>query len=196
MWLTEERARVEPDSHSTTETARARRASRVASVRRSNPSGLGRRGDGGARPRPAARSTEWDASPARIAARNRKKQRGMTLVEIMVVMVIIAMIAGGVGVAVFPAIEKARKRQTHIDAVAIAGAVERYRLTRPRACPTVDELREDGEIRQSESGLDQWDQPFTISCDRGEVTVTSPGSDGNAGTEDDITNLRDPSSEG
>ncbi|UCF48910.1 MAG: prepilin-type N-terminal cleavage/methylation domain-containing protein, partial [Myxococcales bacterium] len=46
----------------------------------------------------------------------RRRPEGMTLIEIMIVITIFAMIAGGVAVALLPRLEEARIKSTKTDA--------------------------------------------------------------------------------
>ena len=69
------------------------------------------------------------------AQRRRRRQRGMTLIEIMIVVGIIAMIAGGVAVALVPQLEKARVKTTKTDAQALRSAVTCTLPTIPVAAP-------------------------------------------------------------
>ena len=68
------------------------------------------------------------------------RQEGMTLIEIMIVITIFAMIAGGVAVALLPRLEEARIKSTKTDAQALRSAVMLYVADNPRGCPTVEDL--------------------------------------------------------
>ena len=72
-------------------------------------------------------------------ARQRRRE-GMTLIEIMIVITIFAMIAGGVAVALLPQLEKARIKTTKTDAQGLRSAVMLYVADNPRECPTVEDL--------------------------------------------------------
>jgi len=92
----------------------------------------------------------------RIARRRRRE--GMTLVEIMIVVIIMALIATAVGVAVLPALGRARVNQTRSDAQAVRSAVLLYLGQEPGAsCPTMDELIDAGTIDHSRRTTDAWD---------------------------------------
>ena len=121
------------------------------------------------------------------AARRRRRRQGMTLVEIMIVVIIMALIATAVGVAVLPALARARINQTRSDAQAVRSAVLLYLGQEPGAdCPSMDELMESGTIDHSRRTTDAWDNPFIIECDGDDILVRSNGPDGNPGTEDDV----------
>ncbi len=127
-------------------------------------------------------NTRWNTMRRRRAARS-----GMTLVEIMIVVIIMALIATAVGVAVLPALGRARVNQTRSDAQAVRSAVLLYLGQEPGAdCPTMDELVEAGTIDRSRRTTDAWDHPFVIECDGDDILVRSNGPDGQPGTEDDV----------
>lgn len=119
--------------------------------------------------------------------RSRKRsERGMTLVEIMIVVIIMAMIATAVGMAVIPQLVNARIRQAQTDAHVIRGAAEMYQAQNPGTCPTIDVLTEERILNGQTQTEDPWSHPYVIDCEGADVTVSSWGPDGNAGTEDDI----------
>ena len=122
---------------------------------------------------------------ARRAAR--RAVEGMTLVEIMVVVIIMALIATAVGVAVLPQLEKARVKTAKSDASAISSAATIWLTDHPGECPTVADLRESGELARNKEAKDPWDGEYVIECDGSDVTVKSAGPDKQAGTEDDIS---------
>jgi len=123
----------------------------------------------------------------RLARRRRRRREGMTLVEIMIVVIIMALIATAVGVAVLPALGRARVNQTRSDAQAVRSAVLLYLGQEPGAdCPSMDQLLEAGVIDHSRRTTDAWDHPFVIECDGDDIIVRSNGPDGNPGTEDDV----------
>jgi general secretion pathway protein G len=116
----------------------------------------------------------------------RKRREGMTLIEIMIVITIFAMIAGGVAVALLPRLEEARVKSTKADAQALRSAVMLYIADNPRGCPTVEDLVTERYLDGSKRTADAWDVPFQVSCEDGDIAVVSAGADGEFGTEDDI----------
>ncbi|MCX7807061.1 MAG: type II secretion system GspH family protein [Deltaproteobacteria bacterium] len=119
--------------------------------------------------------------------RRRRKQLGVTLVEIMIVVIIMAMIAAAVGVAVLPRLNEARIEQARTDAHTIRSVVEMYLAQRPNAdCPTVEDLAREKFLSAQARTTDPWDRPFSIECEGDEVVVISAGPDGQIGTADDI----------
>ena len=120
----------------------------------------------------------------RLAERNR--QEGMTLIEIMIVITIFAMIAGGVAVALLPQLEEARIKSTKTDAQALRSAVMLYVADNPRGCPTVEDLVNERYLDRTKRTADAWDTDFQISCEDGDIAVLSAGPDLEFNTEDDI----------
>ena len=117
---------------------------------------------------------------------HRRRQEGMTLIEIMIVITIFAMIAGGVAVALLPQLEKARIKTTKTDAQGLRSAVMLYVADNPRGCPTVEDLVSERYLDGSRRTTDAWDTPFQISCEDGDISVFSAGPDLELNTEDDI----------
>jgi len=124
----------------------------------------------------------------RLARRRaeRTRQEGMTLIEIMIVITIFAMIAGGVAVALLPRLEEARIKSTKTDAQALRSAVMLYVADNPRGCPTVEDLVNERYLDGSKRTADAWDTDFQISCEDGDIAVVSAGPDLEFNTEDDI----------
>jgi general secretion pathway protein G len=114
------------------------------------------------------------------------RREGMTLIEIMIVITIFAMIAGGVAVALLPRLEEARIKSTKTDAQALRSAVMLYVADNPRGCPTVDDLVSERYLDGSRRTADAWDTDFQISCEDGDIAVVSAGPDLEFNTEDDI----------
>jgi len=116
----------------------------------------------------------------------RRRREGMTLIEIMIVITIFAMIAGGVAVALLPQLEKARIKTTKTDSQGLRSAVMLYVADNPRGCPTVDDLVSERYLDGSRRTTDAWDTPFQITCEDGDIAVFSAGPDLEFNTEDDI----------
>jgi general secretion pathway protein G len=62
------------------------------------------------------------------SAKRRRGARGMTLIEIMVVLVILGLIAGAIAVNVFNALSDAQRKTAALDLKAISGAVDYYHV--------------------------------------------------------------------
>ena len=117
----------------------------------------------------------------------RRAREGMTLVEIMIVVIIMALLATAVGVAVLPRLQSAREKSTATDAEALRSAVTMYMAENAGAdCPTVEDLVDGAYIDRGKRTADAWDNEFLVECDGDDIAVTSAGPDGEMGTEDDI----------
>ena len=122
----------------------------------------------------------------------RASQRGMTLIEIMVVVAIISLVLGGVGIMAFNAFKNAQTDNARKDVVQIQQAVEMYRTQKRGKCPkTLQDLKASGIA--SKISKDPWGNDYVIKCpgEQAEIDVISAGPDGEPGTEDDITNYQD-----
>ena len=119
--------------------------------------------------------------------RRRRRSRGYSLLEILVVLAIIALLSSVIGIAVYGHLLKARIEATRQSALKIRQTVVLYRMDRGDDCPTVDALRKADLIDAASKSNDAWDQPFVVMCgEHGEVHVSSGGPDKRLGTEDDI----------
>ncbi|MET0386730.1 MAG: prepilin-type N-terminal cleavage/methylation domain-containing protein [Polyangiales bacterium] len=121
----------------------------------------------------------------RKARRRAKRQAGMTLIEIMIVMVIMALIAAGAGFAIVPQLNKAKIKSTQQDAKAISAAAEMY-MAENKDCPTVQKLIDQKILNKKNHTKDAWDNDFAIECDDDGPVVRSAGPDGQQGNDDDI----------
>ena len=112
-------------------------------------------------------------------AASREAQRGMTLIEIMIVIIIMAMIATGVSLAVMKQLDKARLNQAKMDACAIRSGVQLYMAQNANQCPSsVDELKEDGQLDAAGNTKDPWGNDYVIDCEGNEPDVYSQGENG------------------
>lgn len=112
--------------------------------------------------------------------------RGVTLVEILIVLAIIAMIAGGVAVVAVPKLEQARVDTTRTNLRTLLPAAEMYRSNFAGECPTVQLLQQKKEISSTSETKDPWGKPYKIICDEDDTRVVSFGKDGKENTADDI----------
>ncbi|MCL2725215.1 MAG: type II secretion system GspH family protein [Polyangiaceae bacterium] len=112
--------------------------------------------------------------------------RGVTLIEILIVLAIIGLIAGGVAVVAVPQLEKSRIKQAQIDARTIRPVAEQYRADYPGECPTMAQLVQKKMISDATKGTDPWDQQYKIICADDDIIVISAGPDKKENTADDI----------
>ena len=124
----------------------------------------------------------------RAARRARARARGVTLFEVLIVVAILAMVAGGVAVFALPQYEKARVRTATTGCRTIRQAVNTWKMDPENSsCPTVSQLIEEKILDKGTNTSDPWNQPFAIQCTEDDVIVTSTGPDKKKGTADDIS---------
>ena len=117
----------------------------------------------------------------------RAAARGVTLIEVLIVVAILSLIAAGVSVAVLPKFKETQIKTAQTNALEIRNAVNRWRAARGGSeCPTVSQLVQDKEIDSASKVDDPWGSQYKIQCVEDETIVTSPGPDKKENTKDDI----------
>lgn len=126
--------------------------------------------------------------PSRARRLARAVQRGVTLVEVLIVVAIIAMVAGGVAVFALPKYKEAQITTAKTGARVIRNAVQQWQLSNNEygSCPTVSQLVADRQLDAGQNTDDPWGMPFVITCSDDNVAVGSYGPDKKAGSKDDI----------
>ncbi len=119
-------------------------------------------------------------------ALRRAHARGVTLVEILIVLAIVGLIAGGIAVYAVPKFQQAQKDNTRNSLKALHAVTEAWRANHGNDCPTVQRLKEEKELAASSDINDAWGDPYKIQCDDDATTVVSWGPDKKEGTQDDI----------
>lgn len=123
----------------------------------------------------------------RIHLGKRRAQRGVSLVEILIVVAIIALVSASVGLAAFKFFGPTQDKTAAANARAIRGAVKAWWLEHdPTLCPEVRQLVTDQILDKDQTGKDPWGKPWRIECAENDVTIYSDGRDRIAGTPDDI----------
>jgi general secretion pathway protein G len=113
--------------------------------------------------------------------------RGVTLVEVLIVVAIVAMVAGGVTVFALPRYREAQVRSAETWARTIRAAIQNWQAaSNETGCPTVSQLVQEKHLDPGTSTKDPWGQDFTLNCTEDEVFVSSNGPDKKKGTKDDI----------
>ena len=141
------------------------------------------------RPRPAAR---------RVLGR----QRGMTLIEIMVVVIILGTIASLVAVNVMSRMEDARIQLAKVQMSNIKSALDLFKLDSgfypdseqglnalvmpPTTGRQPNNYHPGGYLKDSKIPLDPWGNPYGYVSQGGMIQIFSNGPDGQPGTADDI----------
>lgn len=121
-------------------------------------------------------------------AKRRKSAGGMTLIEIMIVVAIIAMVTGAVAVVAVPKMREAQVKTAQTAARTVRNAVQQWQLSNNdyASCPTVSELVQDKQLDSGQATTDPWGEDFVITCEADEVVVHSHGPDKKPDSPDDI----------
>ena len=133
-----------------------------------------------------------------------QRQRGFTLLEIMVVIVILGILASLVVPNLMGNKEQADRQKAVSDIVALENALDMYKLdnsryptteqglealvTKPQGDPAPRNYKDDGYIKRLPQ--DPWGNNYQLMSpgEHGKIDVFSLGLDGEAGTDDDIGN--------
>ena len=133
-----------------------------------------------------------------------QRQRGFTLLEIMVVIVILGTLASLVVPNLMGNKEQADRQKAVSDIVALENALDMYKLdnsryptteqglealvTKPQGEPEPRNYKSDGYIKRLPQ--DPWGNNYQLMSpgEHGKIDVFSMGLDGEAGTDDDIGN--------
>jgi general secretion pathway protein G len=126
--------------------------------------------------------------------RRRRKARGMTLIEIVVVIAIIGLLTAAVGIAVIPQFKKAQiDTARKNDMPAIMTGLKTYYLQKSKYPDTGVGLKAlvDAQIVDKQP-KDPWQNDYVYVLEGNKPIIKSYGPDGQAGTEDDISSNDDP----
>ena len=118
-----------------------------------------------------------------------RRDRGFTLLEIMVVLAIIGLIVGSVGVMVFNKFKKAQVQIAKTRVTQVSNAITQYMLDNSNNCPrSLDELVAQKYLQKGMK--DPWGKDFIMRCpgtnDTDGADVSSAGPDKAEGTADDV----------
>lgn len=116
--------------------------------------------------------------------RRRKKNRGMTLIEIMVVITILGLIAAAVGIAVVPKLEQAKHDRAVLDIQNIQGALKLYYAKKgnyPDTASGLNALVTDQDFETVPK--DPWNHDYLYLNEGGKPLIKSYGRDGQEGGE-------------
>jgi general secretion pathway protein G len=131
--------------------------------------------------------TGFRRATLRLSARHRTA-RGVTLFEVLIVVAILAMVAGGVAVFALPKFRDAQKSNAETGARVIRTAVQSWQASSGESgCPTMTQLVQDKQLDPGANSNDPWGQPYALACSEDDVTVTSAGPDKKKNTKDDIS---------
>lgn len=120
--------------------------------------------------------------------RRRARSRGVTLIEVLIVVAIIAMVASGVAVFALPRYKEAQLKQAETGARVVRTAVQQWQsANNETSCPTISQLVQEKHLDPGQNTNDPWGSAYILSCSDDEVTVVSPGPDKKKGSKDDIS---------
>ncbi|MBN2724131.1 MAG: prepilin-type N-terminal cleavage/methylation domain-containing protein [Deltaproteobacteria bacterium] len=123
------------------------------------------------------------------ALRNLKSQRGMTLIEIMIVIVILGLIIGAITFGVMPRFKKAKKKTTQLKLNNIASilteSAEEPEHSGKEGNQILEALVTDGTIKKSDL-KDAWGQEVKAEKAGEGFCVRSAGPDKSFNTADDV----------
>lgn len=124
-------------------------------------------------------------APLHRLRRRRASQRGMTLIEIMVVLVILGMMAGAIAWNVFGQQKDSQIKMAQTETKTIADAVDMFRLKHSKMPETLNELMPN-EVRKLRP--DPWGNAYVLVKGSGdEFEIISYGPDKSQGGTDDIS---------
>jgi general secretion pathway protein G len=108
----------------------------------------------------------------------KRRRRGMTLVEIIVVITILALIMGAVAVAVIPQLEQSRRDRAKLDIGNIQGALKIYYAKKGTYPDTGTGLKAlvDAQILDK-MPKDPWDNDYVYLLESNKPVITSYGAD-------------------
>lgn len=117
----------------------------------------------------------------------RAVSRGVTLVEVLIVVAIMAVIAGGATIMVFPRLKEARIKNAIIGCGTVKKAAELHlNMGGGEGCPTIADLVSAKMLDGSKTD-DPWGKPYKIVCaEGGDIKVVSAGNDKQDNTADDV----------
>src|SRR5713101_1848349 len=110
-------------------------------------------------------------------------RRGMTLIEIMVVITILGLIAGAVVVAVIPRLDEAKHSRAVLDIKTIENGLKLYYAQKGRFPDTSTGLKPLVDLKFLDSITDPWGNEYIYVYENNRPVITSYGSDGVPGGE-------------
>jgi general secretion pathway protein G len=131
--------------------------------------------------------SERSLSAMRKRLRERRSSQGVTLVEVLIVVAIIAMVAGGVAVFALPKYKDAQIKNAETGARIVRTAIQQWQAANNEtSCPTMSQLVQEKQLDPGQTTKDSWNQDYTLTCTDDEVIISSNGPDKKKGTKDDI----------
>lgn len=123
----------------------------------------------------------------RVRRARRAAARGVTLVEVLIVVAIMAVISGGVTLVAFPLYKESRIKIGVQGCQVVRQAAELYQNLEGSAdqCPTIQDLVSSKKL-DGKKTEDPWGTTYKVDCSEGEIHAISAGNDKKFGTQDDL----------
>ncbi len=116
--------------------------------------------------------------------KQQRRRRGMTLIEIMVVITILGLIMAAVGVSVIPKLEEAKQDTARMDIKTIQNAMKLYYTKKGKYPDTGTGLKALVDTNNLEKiPVDPWGNEYIYMNEGGKPVITSYGADGTVGGE-------------
>lgn len=121
---------------------------------------------------------------AKTKKQQQRRRRGMTLIEIMVVITILGLIAAAVGVAVIPQLNQAKRDRAELDIKSIQNALKLYYTKKGNYPDTGTGLKGLVDMQALEQvPRDPWNNEYVYMNEGGKPVIISYGADGTSGGE-------------
>ncbi len=116
--------------------------------------------------------------------KQQRRRRGMTLIEIMVVITILGLIMAAVGVAVIPKLDEAKQDTARLDIANIHNALKLYYTKKGKYPDTGTGLKALVDTQNLEKvPTDPWGNEYVYMNEGGKPVIISYGADGTQGGE-------------
>ena len=120
---------------------------------------------------------------------SRRRDAGMTMLEIMIVLALIGLVMSAVGVGVFAQFKKGQRKVAQAQANDIASKIVQFMADNNSECPKgLDDLVAQKYLPKKQK--DPWNRDLIIRCpgtvNTDGIDVVSLGPDGQEGTADDV----------
>ena len=116
--------------------------------------------------------------------KQQRRRRGMTLIEIMVVITILGLIMAAVGVAVIPKLDEAKQDTARLDIANIHNALKLYYTKKGKFPDTGTGLRALVETQNLDKiPTDPWGHEYVYMNEGGKPVIITYGADGTQGGE-------------
>ena len=123
-------------------------------------------------------------SDTKTKRQQHRRRRGMTLIEIMVVITILGLIMAAVGVSVIPKLEEAKQDTARLDIANIHNALKLYYTKKGKYPDTGTGLRALVETQNLDKiPLDPWGHEYVYMNEGGKPVLITYGADGTQGGE-------------